>query len=189
MSPPTQIFVSGSGHVHYAPIDDGAEYIRADLHGQEIARLRSALEEIYALSESCSIERLREALSSHLSLSALADPSEDDKEAAQLQSLLVSKFPTFRPSYPSGLFAWATAALSVPAETNSVQTGSKSVIPGEWCEFQGNGLPLRAGDKIATDSVHYPWANVHVAFIGQPSDPRFCYRRFHPATTNQDQSE
>lgn len=127
MNPPAQIFVTGSGHVHYAPIDNGTEYIRADLHDQEVMRLRTALEKIQVIlhedhpEESDEVEAVIGITIEALSPSAPANPGRDDKEAAQLQSLLVSKFPTFRPSYPSGLFAWATAALSAPAETNSVK--------------------------------------------------------------------
>lgn len=51
MSAPTLIFVTGSGHVHYAPVDNGTEYIRADLHEQEIARLKSALEKARILAD------------------------------------------------------------------------------------------------------------------------------------------
>lgn len=65
----------------------------AQMYCDEAGRLRDALDEIYALSESCSFERLREVIGKHLSPSA-------------------------------------------PAETESVQTGSKSV-EGEWREMIG----------------------------------------------------
>lgn len=159
------------------------------LAGAEIARLRSALEvdnlagiiRFVDGNHSLGAGQLAEAIIEALSLSAPADPSEDDKEAAQLQSLLVSKFPTFRPSYPSGLFAWATAALSAPAETNSVQTGSKSV-EGEWYEFiPSPDNPVKEGDIIrSAGNDHWTFVSASIGDTGPFGN--IHYRRFHPAT-------
>lgn len=180
------------------------------LAGAEIARLRSALEvdnlagiiRFVDGNHSLGAGQLAEAIIEALSLSAPAEPSEDDKEAAQLQSLLVSKFPTFRPSYPSGLFAWATAALSAPAGQDNSQkqyylppdtrkAGVSALAEGEWREFRpSQSNPIQMGDQYRPKpelaiSWQQGWSDIE-GWIGMTqASENLIYRRLRPATKEE----